>query len=68
MTDINTIPCRGCGKSNEQDEEINVQEEKDFYGYSTGYWCQNCYEHNYPYRKDAYHDWGHAGEYLDDNY
>jgi hypothetical protein len=38
----------------------------DFYGISTGYWCDDCYEYNYPYRRDAYYDEGYAGEKLDD--
>ena len=55
------IPCRRC-------ESTTVEERHDHYGISTGYWCDNCYENNYPYRKDAYHDYLNAGEYLNDDY
>lgn len=37
---------------------------KDSYGYFTGLYCHNCYEKNYPYRKDAYFDPSYAGETL----
>jgi hypothetical protein len=68
MIDINEIPCRGCGKSNQNDDSINVEERKDHYGYSTGFWCEECYQHNYPYKRGAYYDYLDAGEYLDDDY
>jgi hypothetical protein len=55
------IPCRGCNSP-------DTNEQHDAYGISTGYWCDECYEHNYPYRKDRYHDYLDAGEYLDDDY
>lgn len=55
--------CRHCG-------DPDAQEYNDAYGFSTGHWCSNCYENNYPYRKDAYFDEGYAGEslYGDDDY
>ena len=58
-----TNKCRHCN-SPEADEEF------DFYGMSTGHWCRDCYENNYPYRKDAYFDPEYAGEslYGDDDY
>ena len=65
--DISNIPCRHCEKTNAQDNS-SVQERHDYYGISTGYWCDDCYQHNYPYRKDAYYDYLNAGEYLEDNY
>lgn len=55
------ITCRKC-------ENTDVQEKYDYYGISTGYWCDNCYENNYPYRKDAYYDYLNAGEHLDEDY
>ena len=55
------IKCRRCNST-------DVSEKHDYYHISTGYWCENCYENNYPYRKDAYYDYFNAGEYLDDDY
>lgn len=41
--------CKGC------DEHKNdVQERSDAYGIFTGYYCEHCYDKNYPYRKDKY--------------
>jgi hypothetical protein len=57
---IKVIPCRGCNSS-------DTNEEFDAYGISTGYWCVDCYENNYPYRKDRY-DYAENGERLDDDY
>jgi hypothetical protein len=57
------IPCRGC--QTKQD----VEEQCDAYGYSTGYWCDSCYESDrYPYRRDRYFDSSYAGERLEDDY
>ena len=53
------VPCRGCNKE--------ADERHDAYGISTGYWCDDCYENNYPYRKDQY-DYEAYGERLDDDY
>jgi hypothetical protein len=55
--------CRNCGSP-------DCDEQSDHYGISTGYWCSECYEHHYPYRKDAYFDEEYAGESLfgDDDY
>ena len=43
------IECQTCGK-NESEERF------DYYGYSTGYHCDDCYHNSskYKYRKDAY--------------
>jgi hypothetical protein len=55
--------CRGC------DSKENVQEQCDAYGYSTGYWCDECYDSDkYPYRKDKYFDPSLANERLEDDY
>jgi hypothetical protein len=59
------IPCRGCETTK---EEAYVELRQDAYGYSTGYYCDDCYENNYPYRKDRYHDESYAGERLEDDY
>jgi len=57
--------CRGC-----QEDKDDVQERSDAHGIFTGHYCDDCYENNYPYRKDFYptietHGYG---ERLDDNY
>lgn len=54
------IRCRRC--------DNDGYERHDAYGISTGYWCDNCYKNNYPYRRDRYYDYFNAGEYLDDDY
>lgn len=51
--------CKGC--SSEEPEP-----RYDAYGYSTGDWCDKCYDSSkYPYRKDRYYDYLNAGEYLE---
>jgi hypothetical protein len=51
--------CKGC--DSEQSEP-----RYDAYGYSTGSWCNDCYDSNkYPYRKDKYYDYLNAGEHLE---
>ena len=55
--------CRGCEKS-------HAQERSDYYGITTGYWCEECYDSNkYPYKKDRYPTIEHDGygERLDDD-
>ncbi len=61
----NEIPCRGCETTK---EESYVELRQDAYGYATGHYCDDCYENNYPYRKDNYYDYLDAGEYLEDDY
>lgn len=49
-TDYNLVvihECRACGKD-------NTLERHDHYGITTGHWCEDCYENDYPYRKDEY--------------
>jgi hypothetical protein len=62
------IHCRGrnCDKTTRTDDTIS--ERSDAYGISTGHYCDDCYENNYPYRKDRYYDESYAGERLDDDY
>jgi hypothetical protein len=59
------IPCRGCETTK---EESYVELRQDAYGIPTGYYCDDCYENNYPYRKDRYFDESYAGERLEDDY
>lgn len=44
-----TIKCRGC-------ECDTPMERRDWYGITTGYWCDKCYDDSskYPFRKDRY--------------
>lgn len=57
--------CRGCSE-----EKDDVQERSDAYGIFTGHYCEECYENNYPYRKDRYPTVEHHGygERLNDDY
>lgn len=60
---IYVTPCRSCGR--------DADERYDFYGISTGHWCEECYESKeYPYRRDRYATIEHDGygERLDDNF
>ena len=62
------VPCRHCKKTMKEDSNLIIEERHDYYGLSTGHWCDGCYEKNYPYRRDAYYDYMNAGEYMDDDY
>lgn len=56
--------CRGCGTP-------YANEQTDYFGITTGYWCSSCYESpKYPYRKDKYPTIEHDGygERLEDDY
>ena len=57
--------CKGCQKLETEDFEIETR--YDYYGIFTGDYCDECYENNYPYKKNAYYDYFEAGEYLDDD-
>jgi len=50
-------------------ESEEVYERHDWYGITTGFYCDKCYENNYPYRKDRYPTIEHDGygERLDDD-
>jgi hypothetical protein len=52
--------CRGCGT-------VYASERHDAYGIHTGYYCDDCYENHYPYRKDKYFDPSYAGERLEED-
>lgn len=56
------IPCRG-----KNCDSRDTVERFDYYGISTGYWCDECYDNNYTYRKDAYYDPSYAGERMDED-
>ena len=69
MYNDDTICCRGKNCSNTTEtEEAYVELRSDSYGIPTGYYCEDCYETNYPYRRDNYYDWLNAGEYLESDY
>lgn len=55
--------CKGCKMQNE-----DVEMRHDAYGYATGNYCEECFENNYPYRRDRYYNYLDAGEYLTDDY
>lgn len=63
------IYCEGenCKKTT-YNTDGDIQMRKDAYGIQTGWYCEDCFENNYPYRKDYYYDYFEAGEYLDDDY
>ena len=44
---VEFIPCRSC---EEQEGDMRY----DFYGIATGNYCDECYDNDYPYRKDRY--------------
>jgi hypothetical protein len=54
-------PCRGC-----QEYKGDTDRRVDYYGIFTGHYCNDCYENNYPYRKDRYptYEIDGFGEYL----
>jgi len=60
---VRTNHCQGNDCSSK-----DTQERHDNYGLFTGHYCDDCYENNYPYRKDNYYDPGYAGERMDDDY
>jgi len=66
------VTCNGCQKHEQvdswQDVKYHNWQRYDAYGLSTGIYCDHCYEHNYPYRKDRYFDPSYCGERMDDNY
>lgn len=69
MYNENAICCSGreCSKTTE-DETACVEMRYDYYGNPTRYYCDDCYENNYPYRKDNYYNYLDAGEYMDEDY
>lgn len=52
---ITVYGCRGC-------ESDDAYERSDYYGISTGHWCDHCYNSiKYPYKKDAYDPYNEMG-------
>ena len=39
----------------------------DAYNIYTGLYCDKCYKHNYPYKRDRYYDKSYCGESLEPN-
>lgn len=74
---LDKVHCRGNGCEKvtpigggfNRNEALKYHEwaREDAYGIFTGHYCDDCYENNYPYRKDRYDYFG-AGERLDDDY
>lgn len=48
-------------------ESTYTNQRYDAYGITTGYFCDECYKNNYPYRKDRYptQEYDGYGERLD---
>ena len=64
----NGTPCKGHNCTHTTTTNETVEMRYDAYGIPTGYYCAECYENNYPYRKDNYYDPSFAGERMDDDY
>ena len=64
--------CRGenCKKTSEHVSPItyHMWARSDAYGIYTGLFCDNCYDNNYPYKKDRYFDESYCGERLEGDY
>lgn len=69
MYNEHAICCSGrdCSKTTD-DTNAGVELRYDAYNIPTRYYCDDCYENNYPYRKDMYYDYFNAGEYMDEDY
>jgi hypothetical protein len=62
-TILRVVECRGCDNEG--------HERHDWYGISTGHWCDECYESNrYPYRKSRYatEEYDGYGERLSEDF
>ena len=59
-----TYPAPTCAGAGCDSEDIEMR--YDAYGLATRSYCDQCYESNYPYRKDAYYDYLNAGEHFDE--
>lgn len=70
------VECAKCGKTDDCSDwaaphMAHTHHEwvrKDAYGIYTGVYCDDCYQNNYPYRKDMYFDPTYAGERLEPDY
>ena len=80
QTDVDDYECSECLKScesyavhrcrGEECTSVETSEFTDWYGITTGHWCDSCYESNYPYRKDRYPslEMDGYGERIEDDY
>ena len=66
------VECKGenCQKKSEMTRPItyHMWARNDSYGIYTGLFCDNCYDNNYPYKKDRYFDESYCGERLEEDY
>lgn len=46
---IEVFKCKG-----KKCQSTETSQRYDYHGITTGHFCDDCYENNYPYRKDAY--------------
>ena len=55
--------CRGC-----REFKPDTDKRTDWYGIYTGHYCEDCYENNYPYKKERYAtiEYDGYGEQLED--
>ena len=55
--------CRGC-----REFKLDTDKRTDWYGIYTGHYCEDCYENNYPYKKERYAtiEYDGYGEQLED--
>ena len=66
--------CKGCQKPDKETKRrIPILNNHrwarcDAYGIYTGLYCDECYDNNYPYRKDDYFDESYCGERLESDY
>lgn len=44
------IRCKNFDNCGSEESELRT----DFHGIPTGHYCDDCYENNYPYRRDDY--------------
>lgn len=76
--EIPVIVCKGCQKEDDISDWGNLRDahkyhewvRSDAHGIYTGVYCEHCYEHNYPYRKDKYPtmETDGYGDYLGEDY
>jgi hypothetical protein len=70
--EIIQVTCNGCQATEQvetwSDAKYHPWVRSDAYGLTTGCYCDECYENNYPYRKDRYYDPSYCGERMDDDY
>ena len=71
-TELNGVLEASLGGGFNRREALKYHEwaREDAYGIFTGHYCDDCYENNYPYRKDRYPTMENdgMGDYLNDDY